>query len=73
MGDDGFLRRLNVEVRRHNVLGELVTCGGTVRSVDPASGVVELGLIATNQDEHESARGSAEVVLPKRAGEAPGK
>jgi acyl dehydratase len=67
MGDDGFLRRLNVEVRRHNVLGELVTCAGTVRSVDPTSGVVELDLIATNQDEHESARGSAEVVLPSRA------
>ena len=72
MGDAGFLRRLNVEVRRHNVLGELVTCAGKVRSVDPATGVVELDLMATNQDEHESARGSAEVVLPRRAGDAPG-
>ena len=67
MGDAGFVRRLKVEVRRHNVLGELVTCEGKVSSVDPATGVVELELNATNQDGHESARGSAEVVLPRRA------
>jgi acyl dehydratase len=66
MGDDGFLRRINVQVRRHNLIGELVTLGGSVRSVDAATGVVELELIATNQDGHESARGTAEVVLPRR-------
>lgn len=66
MGDDGFLRRMNVEVRRHNVLGELVTIDGVVTSVDPLSGVVGLQLNAVNQDGHESARGTAEVVLPKR-------
>lgn len=66
MGDDGFLRRINVQVRRHNVLGELVTCDGVVRSVDHATGVVELGLEAVNQDGHESARGTAQVVLPRR-------
>jgi acyl dehydratase len=66
MGDDGFLRRLSVQVRRHNVLGELVTCDGRVSGVDRASGTVSLELNATNQDGHESARGSAEVVLPSR-------
>ena len=66
MGDDGFARRVKVEVRRHNVLGELVTCDGKVTSVDPSTGVVELELNAVNQDGHESARGIAEVVLPKR-------
>jgi acyl dehydratase len=66
MGDAGFLRRLGVEVRRHNVLGELVTCEGRVKSVDPASGVVVADLSAVNQDGHESARGSAEIVLPHR-------
>jgi acyl dehydratase len=66
MGDDGFARRVTVEVRRHNVLGELVTCDGTVRSVDVGTGLVELELRAVNQDGHESARGSAEVVLPHR-------
>jgi acyl dehydratase len=66
-GDAGFVRRLNVEVRRHNVLGELVTCSGSVRSVDPAAGLVVVDLHAENQDGHESARGFAEIVLPSRA------
>ena len=71
IGDAGIVRRLKVEVRRHNVLGELVTCEGKVSSVDPATGTVELELSATNQDGHESARGSAEVVLPRRADGSP--
>jgi acyl dehydratase len=66
MGDAGFLRRLSVQVRRHNVLGELVTLAGTVQSVDVESRTVSLELHAQNQDGHESARGSAEVVLPRR-------
>lgn len=66
MGDAGFLRRLNVEVRRHNTIGELVTCAGRVRSVDTGAGLVVLDLHASNQDGHESARGFAEVVLPRR-------
>jgi acyl dehydratase len=64
MGDDGFLQFLDVQVRRHNVLGELVTCTGTVTAVDPASRTVEIALNAVNQDGHESARGTARVVLP---------
>jgi acyl dehydratase len=67
MGDDGFVRRVQVQVRRHNVLGELVTCSGVVRTVDVAAGVVTLDLEAVNQDGHESARGTAEVVLPRRS------
>lgn len=67
MGDRGFLKRLMVQVRRHNVLGELVTCSGTVRSADTATGEVELELHAVNQDGEESARGTATVVLPRRA------
>jgi acyl dehydratase len=66
MGDDGFLRYLNVEVRRHNVLGELVTAEGHVTAVDTNTGKVEIRLEATNQDGQESARGTAEVVLPKQ-------
>lgn len=66
MGDDGFLQYLDVQVRRHNVLGELVTCDGEVSAVDTTTGVVELTLNAVNQDGHESARGTARVQLPKR-------
>jgi acyl dehydratase len=66
MGDDGFLKFLDVQVRRHNVLGELVTCGGQVTAVDVEAGTVQVTLEAVNQDGHESARGTATVVLPKR-------
>jgi acyl dehydratase len=70
MGDAASLRRLMVQVRRHNVLGELVTCGGTVRSIDRSSRMVEVELLATNQDGHESARGVAEVELMSRGEDA---
>lgn len=70
MGDDGFLRHLDVQVRRHNVLGELVTCRGEVTAVDLDTRTVSVTLHATNQDGHESARGIAEVVLPSSGGDA---
>ncbi len=66
MGDDGFLQYLDVQVRRHNVLGELVTCDGYVTVVDGQTGTVDITLHAENQDGHESARGTAKVVLPRR-------
>jgi acyl dehydratase len=66
MGDDGFLEHLSVQVRRHNVLGELVTCQGRVTEVDDSSGRARLLLSATNQDGLESARGTATVVLPQQ-------
>lgn len=66
MGDDGFLSSLDVQVRRHNLIGELVTCGGEVSAVDTETGEVSLTLRAWNHDGHESARGSATVVLTRR-------
>jgi hypothetical protein len=54
------------QVRRHNVLGELVVSSGTVRSVDASTGIAELELHAVNQDGEESARGTATVELPRR-------
>jgi acyl dehydratase len=68
MGDAGFLRRLHVQLRRHNLIGELVTCRGRVEAVDRGERVVVLALEARNQDGAESARGRAEVVLPTREG-----
>lgn len=65
MGDAGFMQYLDVQVRRHNVLGELVTCDGVVTSVDIATGTVEIKLDAINQDGYESARGVARVQLPR--------
>ncbi|MGH3358185.1 MAG: FAS1-like dehydratase domain-containing protein [Nocardioidaceae bacterium] len=66
MGDDGFLTLLDVQVRRHNLIGELVTCGGTVSAVDLDTGEVSLDLRAWNHADEESARGSAAVILPLR-------
>lgn len=70
MGDDGFLKYLDVQVRRHNLLGELVTCDGEINSVDVDSGQVGVTLSAVNQDGHESARGTAQVILPRRRTES---
>lgn len=67
MGDDGFLAELDVQVRRHNVIGDLITVGGAVSDVDMDSGQVSLSLHAVDQRGEESARGSAIVILPKRA------
>lgn len=66
MGDDGFLKYLDVQVRRHNVLGELVTIDAVVTGVDVVEGIVDIKIDAANQDGHESARGTAKVKLPHR-------
>ena len=66
MGDAGFLRTLTAQVRRHNVIGELVTLDGKVTAVDRSSRVVSVSLSAVNQDGHTSAIGQAAVVLPSR-------
>lgn len=70
MGDDGFLAELTVQVRRHNLIGELVTCSGTVTSVDLDSGRVTVDLRAETHEGEESARGSAVAVLPVRRQQA---
>jgi acyl dehydratase len=66
MGDDGFLASLDVQVRRHNLIGDLVTLEGTVTEVEPESGTVTVDLEARDHRGNESARGSATVVLPRR-------
>lgn len=66
MGDDGFLAELDVQVRRHNLIGDLITINGAVSEVDIESGRVALALRAHDQRGEESARGTAVVVLPTR-------
>jgi hypothetical protein len=65
MGPLGFLRRLDVQVRRFNLVSDLTTCRGVVTSVaDEAEGwVVGLDVSATNQRSEVTAFGTAEVVL----------
>lgn len=67
MGDGGFLRRLYVEVRRHNLSGDIVWLDGAVESVTPGEGgcgTVRAALKAVNQRGELSACGFAEVELP---------
>jgi len=68
MGDAGFLRRLNVQVRRHNLIGDTTWCRGTVRAkaVAEGQGEVTLDLRAVNQRGETIALGEAVVVLPRR-------
>lgn len=67
IGDAGFLERLNIQVRRHNIVGDLTTCRGRVTAVraDP-EGAVELEVWAENQRGETTARGTATVRLPSR-------
>ena len=65
MGDTGFLRRLNVRVLRHNLIGDTTWCRGTVTGKEP-DGVVHLALRADNQRGETTASGTATVVLPER-------
>ncbi len=67
IGDNGFLERLHVQIRQHNIIGDLTTCRATVTSVDLGAGVVELSVKAENQRGERTAVGDARVRLPSRA------
>jgi acyl dehydratase len=69
VGDGGVLVRLNVQVRRHNLIGDTTWCRGrvTAKAVVEARGEVTLDLVAVNQRDEAIAQGQAVVVLPRRA------
>jgi hypothetical protein len=66
MGDDGFLRRLYVQVRQPGIYGDIQTYRGKVAGLDEASDVVRIEITGTSQEGEVSTRGEAEVVLPRR-------
>lgn len=68
MGDEGFLRRLNIEVRRPNLLGDTLWWRGKVTAAFERDGysVVSIDLWADNQLDVRTAWGTAEVFLPSR-------
>jgi len=68
MGDDGFLRRLNVRVQRHNLIGDTTWCRGRVaaKAIVENRGEVTLDLTAVNQRDEVTAAGQATLVLPRR-------
>ena len=66
MGDEGFLKRLAVRVRRFVIMGDAVTCSGHVVSKEQTEGGVEvsLALTATNQRGELVADGTATIAIP---------
>ncbi|MGH6916176.1 MAG: hypothetical protein ACREJ0_00550, partial [Geminicoccaceae bacterium] len=66
MGDDGFLKRLYVQVRQPAIYGDTQTYRGTVTGKDAEQSAVQVEITGTNQEGEISTRGKAEVVLPRR-------
>ena len=68
MGDDGFLRRLEVSLRRPNIFGDVSWCRATVadKRVEDGVHLVELELRVDNQLGETTAKGAAIVELPSR-------
>jgi acyl dehydratase len=68
IGDDGFLKRLNVQVRKHNIVGDLTTCEGTVtrKWQEGDEHLVEVAVQGRNQRGEQTAVGIAVAVLPTR-------
>jgi hypothetical protein len=69
IGDDGFLRRLYVEVRRFNLMGDTTWCKGRVtkKYVKDGEHLVGCEIWAEDQRGEVTAPGEATVILPSRS------
>ena len=67
-GDDGFVRRLNVTVKRPNIFGDVSWCRGKVvdKRVEEGVHVVDLAVHIENQLGEVTAEGTSTVELPGR-------
>ena len=68
MGDDGFVRKLSVSLRRPNIFGDVSWCRGQVvdKQVEDGFYLVYLELAVVNQLDETTATGTAVVALPSR-------
>ena len=68
-GDDGFIRRLNVTVKRPNIFGDVSWCRGAVvdKRVEEGAHLVELEVRIQNQLGDVTADGTSIVELPTRS------
>lgn len=68
MGDNGFLRRLNVSLRRPNIFGDVSWCFATIvdKRIEEGSYLVDLEVFVRNQLDEITAKGTAIVELPSR-------
>jgi hypothetical protein len=67
-GDDGFVRRLNVTVKRPNIFGDVSWCRGKVvdKRLEEGAHLVELEVRIENQLGVITAEGNSVVELPSR-------
>jgi acyl dehydratase len=68
MGDEGFLKRLSVQVKLPGLYGDLVTYRAKIVAKDAESATVGIEIAGTNQRGELTTGGKAEVLLPRRAG-----
>jgi len=68
MGDDGWLVRLQTEMRAFNFLGDTTICSGVVqaKTIEGARRLVHIEVKATNQRGEITSPGTATVMLPSR-------
>ncbi len=66
MGDDGWLKKFYFEVRRPNIIGDLIRCKGNItrKYVEDNEHRVDIECGAENQRGENTAPGRATVVLP---------
>lgn len=67
MGDEGFLKRLKVQVSRPGLYGDLTTYAAKVVDKNQAERSVKLEITGTRQGDLVNTRGEAEVILPSRS------
>ncbi|MFI7166252.1 MaoC family dehydratase N-terminal domain-containing protein [Rhodococcus erythropolis] len=65
MGDNGWLDRLRLELRKFNYVGDLNVVSGKVSNL-PAPGIVEADLEIVNQRGESTTFGEARILLPTR-------
>jgi len=68
MGDDGFLKRLYVELRRFNMLGDTTWCKGKVSAkyIKNSEHCSDIECWGVNQRNEINMAGQATIVLPSR-------
>ncbi|MGH6678270.1 MAG: hypothetical protein ACREDL_04855, partial [Bradyrhizobium sp.] len=65
IGDGGWMRRLNVQVRRPGLYGDVTTYSGEVVAKDAQTNSVKVKVAGKQQDGIETTVGEAEVVLAR--------
>lgn len=70
MGDEGFLRKLEVQLRRPNLVGDATWCRGRVtdKRVNDGAYLVECDIWGDNQRGERTTIGFAVVLLPSKVG-----